>query len=120
MACLHAMLRKAERLDGECTFADALHCAHLRAILHGVQGEVNLRKRLLLLDCANSIVQVLRLVDILRVVLHGGRSMQAAGSCGRARLLVEGGSAVSADQRGASVAAGGETCAEARFGREQC
>jgi hypothetical protein len=56
----------------------------------------------------------------LRVVLHGGRSMQAAGSCGRARLLVEGGSAVSADQRGASVAAGGETCAEARFGREQC
>lgn len=31
-----------------------------------------------------------------------------------------GGSAVSADQRGARVAASGETCAEARSGSEQC
>lgn len=82
VACLHIMLRKAAELGGNYTFADALHGAHLRAILHGMQSEVNLGKRLLLLDCTNRIVHILRLVDVLRVVLHDGQAMQEAGSCG--------------------------------------
>lgn len=46
-----------------------------------MQGEVNLRERLLLADGANSIVNVLGLVDVLRLVLHVGRfEQQAVGS----------------------------------------
>ena len=38
-----------------------------------MQGEVDFRARLLLSDSSHSIVNVLGLVDILLVVLHGGR-----------------------------------------------
>jgi hypothetical protein len=61
---------------GKYTFADALRGVHLRAIFHGVQGKVNLGQRLLLLDCADGILHVLALIDILGVVLHGGRAVQ--------------------------------------------
>lgn len=55
---------------GECTFAYALERAHLRAVLHGVQGEVDFRQRLLLLHGVDSLVHVLGLVILVRVV-HG-------------------------------------------------
>jgi hypothetical protein len=61
------------KLREALTFADALHGADLCAILHGVQGEVDLRRRLLLLDSADGVVHVRLLVDILLVVLHAGR-----------------------------------------------
>lgn len=58
----------------QLTFADSLKGAHLGAIFHGVQGKVDLRERLLLLDGADSIVKVLGLVHVaLLVVLHGGQ-----------------------------------------------
>lgn len=59
-------------------FADSLHGVHLGAILHSVDGEVDLRQRLLLLYCANGIVD-LDVADVLRarrasaVGFHDGR-----------------------------------------------
>lgn len=41
------------------TFADTLHGAHLGAILHGVNGEVDLGQWPLVLDGANGIVNLL-------------------------------------------------------------
>lgn len=60
------------------TFANSLHGAHLGAIFHLVDGEVNLRQRLLLLYCANGIVdldiaRVLRTGRTSAVCVHGGR-----------------------------------------------
>jgi hypothetical protein len=75
---------KLQNWCGKCTFADTLHGAHLRAIFHGMQGKVDLRERLLLLDCADSIVQVLRLISILGVVLHVVQIVDSCGSCGAA------------------------------------
>jgi hypothetical protein len=46
-----------------------------------MQGEVDLRERLLLTDGANSIVNVLGLVNVLLLVLHVGQSMQQAVGC---------------------------------------
>lgn len=65
------------------TFADTLLRAHLRAILHGMQGKVNLRQGLLLSHGANGIVDILGLVDILLVVFHVGRSVLFAVKCER-------------------------------------
>jgi len=80
---LCAILRGEEllvggRVEGGClyVFAHTFLGAHLVSILHSMQGEVNLGERLLLTDGANSIVNVLGLVDVLRLVLHGGRSEQ--------------------------------------------
>ena len=42
-----------------------------------MQGEVDLRERLLLTHGANSIVNVLGLVDVLLLVVHVGQSMQS-------------------------------------------
>lgn len=55
------------------TFANPFQGAHLSAILHGMKGEVNLRQRLLLLDGANGIVNVLGLIERLLIVLHDGQ-----------------------------------------------
>jgi hypothetical protein len=53
-----------------------------------MQGEVNLRERLLLTDGANSIVNVLGLVDVLRLVLHVGRiEQQAVASSGHKKTV---------------------------------
>jgi len=79
-----------EKLGRSCTFADTLHCAHLIAIFHGVQAEVNFRQRLLLLDGANGLVHVLRLVDILRVVLHGRRVCRKPEVVGQERWFAGG------------------------------
>ncbi len=40
------------------TFANSLHCADLGSILHGMKSEVNLRDRLLLVNGAQSIVNL--------------------------------------------------------------
>jgi hypothetical protein len=66
-------LQSTAKLYEALTFADALHGADLRVVLHGVQGKVDFRRRLLLLDGANGVVHVRLLVDILLVVLHAGR-----------------------------------------------
>jgi hypothetical protein len=46
-----------------------------------MQGKVDLRERLLLTDGANSIVNVLGLVDVLRLVLHVGQFTQQVVGC---------------------------------------
>ncbi len=40
------------------TFADSLHGADLRPVLHGVNAKVDLGERLLLLDCTDGIVDL--------------------------------------------------------------
>lgn len=40
------------------TFADSLHGAHFGAILHAVNGEIDFWEGLLLLYCANSVVDL--------------------------------------------------------------
>ena len=47
------------------TFTDSILRAHLSTIFHCVQGEVDLGDLLLILHCADRIVDVLRLVDLL-------------------------------------------------------
>jgi hypothetical protein len=69
------LLHKAAGPGRQCTFADALHGAHLRAVLHGVQGEVDLGKRLLHLNSLDGLVHVVR-IDILWVVLHAGGCLE--------------------------------------------
>lgn len=69
-----ASYRASKSRVGEHTFADTLLCAHLCAIFHCVQGEVDFRDGLLLLDCADGIVHVRLLVDLLLVVLHAGQT----------------------------------------------
>ena len=64
-----------EGFDGEHTFAYSLLSAHLCAIFNGVQGKVDLRDGLLLLDCANGIAHVRLLVNFLLVVLHAGQTV---------------------------------------------
>jgi hypothetical protein len=54
------------------TFADTLQSAHLCAIFHGMQREVDFRERLLVLNGAHGPVEVI-LVDILLIVLHDGQ-----------------------------------------------
>jgi hypothetical protein len=108
---------KLQNQSGEYTFADALHGAHLRAIFHSMQGKVYLGKRLLLLNRTNGILHVLRLIDILRVVLHGGQAGGAGNRelWGRGRCLErEEGTLWARDSEG-RVAAAGETRAEARL-----
>lgn len=39
-------------------FADSLHCADLRAVFHGMKSEVDLRDGLLMVDGAQSIVNL--------------------------------------------------------------
>ena len=58
-------------MRGRHTFTDPLLRAHLRAILHGVQCEVDLRDLPLILHRANGIVDVRILVDELAVHLVG-------------------------------------------------
>ena len=62
------------------TFAHTLHGADLSVVLHGVNSEIDLGDRLLLLDCANGIVDldVASLLSRGRSVglafrVHGGR-----------------------------------------------
>ena len=50
-----------------------------------MQGEVDLRKRLLLLDCTDGIVHVLGLVDFLRIVVHVGELFEELWGWGRGR-----------------------------------
>lgn len=57
------------------TFADALQSAHLGAIFHGMQGEVDFGEGLLLLDGADGIVEVFGLIEALLVAIHGGRGL---------------------------------------------
>lgn len=54
------------------TFADALHCADLRPIFHGMQREVNLGDRLLLVDSSQSIVDLDPVLDVQRHQGTGG------------------------------------------------
>ena len=53
------------------TFTHPLLCAHLGAVFHGMQGEVDLGHLPLVLHGANSIVDVSTLVDRLAVHLGG-------------------------------------------------
>lgn len=55
------------------TFADSLHGAHFGAIFHAVNGEVNLGERLLLLYCADGIVDL----DVAKIL--GPRRTSAVG-----------------------------------------
>lgn len=59
----------------ERTFAYTFHGADLCIIFHGMDGEVNLRKRFLLLDGANRIVDLLRAAILAagRAFFHIGR-----------------------------------------------
>ena len=67
-------------LSNNRTFTDSIQGAHLGAILHGMQGEVDFGQRLLVLDGADGIVEILALVEVLRRVLHGGRGAQRGGA----------------------------------------
>lgn len=62
---------------GKRTFAHSLERAHLSAILHHVNGEVDLGERLLLLNCANGIVDLggpsRRLIGVVAIGVHGRR-----------------------------------------------
>lgn len=64
-------------LQAERTFAHSFERAHLSAILHHMDGEVDLGKRLLLLNCANGIVDLggpsRRLIGVVAFGVHGGR-----------------------------------------------
>lgn len=82
------ILRKS--LGGEHTFADALRGVHLCTILHGMQGKVNLRERLLLSHGTHGIVDVLRLVDIFACVLHVGRCAAGRELCAQEQCGGEG------------------------------
>ena len=42
-----------------------------------MQSEINFRQGLLLFDCADSIVNVLCLIEWLLIVLHGGDDLKA-------------------------------------------
>lgn len=98
------------------TFADSLHGAHLGAIFHGVEGEVNLGERLLLLEGADGIFEVLGLVNFAwLLVLHGGQMFMASLGGASRRMGEEG----TRGEWGASsdpVVAAGETGAEAPLG----
>jgi len=52
------------------TFANSLHGAHLGAIFHSMQAEVDFGERLLFLDGANSIVKVFGLINVWWRVFH--------------------------------------------------
>lgn len=59
------------------TFAHSLERAHLSTVLHHVDGEVNLGQRLLLLNCANGIVNLdgpsrLLVGGVIVFGVHGG------------------------------------------------
>lgn len=78
------------RSGGVHTFADTLGGVHLCAVFHGVQGEVDFGQRLLLAHGSHGIVNVLRLVDILLVGVHGGQKSTAhRGSCFAREAVVE-------------------------------
>ncbi len=77
------------------TFADSLHGADLRPVLHGVNAEVDLGDRLLLLDRTDGIVNLLVLSPALplgahRVVLgvHGGVGLGGK-VCGKRKTETE-------------------------------
>ena len=80
------------RLNGRCailTFAHSLHGVDLGVVFHGVDCEINLRNWLLILDRANSIVDLLVPALLSRGLLSFG--VHDGGLSGAVRLLREAG-----------------------------
>lgn len=88
------------------TFADPLHGAHFSAILHAVNGEVDFGEGLLLLYCANSIVDL----NVAKVL--GTRRPGAVGIHGERRKIGE------IRQRKGNTRRGGSE--ELKWGRRWC
>lgn len=68
--------RGSSKVLGNPTFADSFHSANLATVFHSMDAEVDFRKRFLLLDSANGIVDLD--VALLRHGGHRGRERRLA------------------------------------------